>query len=353
MTSTDSDCAPSEWRLLKSDWFHNLSTPEVAAIVRDRGPRTVVFAAGGTTRWFILNHLQGWPSDMSYWPEYLTHAGEQFLRIARLFFDHGVQTLFTHAIVPGQLEGGKGDSYLPLALTSGMETLAGNAEFLRFYDEYRVRVCFFGNYRQVLQHSEHARTLGHFDRVAAQTRANDGHRLFWGFNTDSDQVTPIIELAVQYYREHGRVPARDDLIRLYYGYGDDEEPVPPVDVFISFNRTRTAGLMPPLLEGRADLYFTVGLSYDFSGRQLRSILYDHLFARRGRHRDYSQLPPEAFSQLQEFYQWNRDRVIGLGQRYESGAVYHPTPQVRMPEGSRLADGGREGGRPDGKGEHKS
>ena len=328
-----------------SDWFQNLSTAEVASIVRERGPKTAVFAAGGTTRWFILNYLESWPVDMSYWEGYLRHAGEQFLRIAQMFFDHGVHTLFTHAIVPGQLEGGKGKGYTALALTSGMKTLAGNTEFLQFYEKHGVRVCFFGNYQEILEGSEHASTLDYFDQVAAQTRKNDEHRLFWGFNTDADQVTPILELAVQFYREHGRAPTRDDLIGLYYG--QEEEPVAPVDVYISFNKTRTAGLMPPMLEGQADLYFTVGLSYDFSEWQLRSILYDHLFARRGQHRDYRQLPSEAFPELQRFYRLNRDGVIGLGQRYEAGAVWHPTPQVQIEEGSRLQDGGPEGKRGEG------
>ena len=307
-------------------WFQNLSKPEIAAIVRERGPKTVVFAAGGTTRWLMLNYLEGWPTDMSYWQEYLRHGGERFLEIARMFFDHGVHTLLTHAIVPGQLEG-KGEGYQPLALTSGMERLAGSPGVLQFYEEYGVRVGFFGNYRQVLEGSEYAGTLEHFDSVAEQTRTNDRHRLYWGFNTNADHVTPVLESAVQFYREHGRAPSREEAIEMYYG-----EPVEPVDVLISFNRTRTANLMPPLLEGQADLYFTVGLSFDFSQPQLRSILYDHLYARRGRHRDYSTLPARAFSEMQDYYRLNREAVTGIGRRYEPGAIWHPVPQVRLPPG---------------------
>lgn len=88
--------------------------------------------------------------------------------------------------------------------------------------------------------------------------------------------------------------------------------------------------MPPLLEGQADLYFTVGLSFDFSQPQLRNILYDHLYARRGRHRDYESLPTSAFAEMQAFYQLNRGGVIGVGRRYEPGDVWHPLPQVRLP-----------------------
>lgn len=305
-------------------WFQNLTAQEVAAIVRERGPRTAVFAAGGTTRWFILNYLDGWPTDMSYWDGYLQYGGQRILNIMRMFFDHGVHTLFTHAIVPGQLEG-KGQGYLPLALSTGMERLAGTPEFHHFYQEYGVRVRFFGNYRQVLKGSEYENTLTLFDEVTERTRANDRHCLYWGFNSEADQITPILELTVQYYRDHGRAPSREEIVELVYG-----EQVEPVDIFISFNRSRTANLMPPLLEGRADLYFTVGLSFDFSQPQLRRILYDHLYARKGWHRDYSELPSSAFSEMQAFYRLNQEGVIGVGRRYEPGAIWHPLPQVRLP-----------------------
>ena len=306
-------------------WFQNLSTPEVAAIVREH-VRTVVFAAGGTTRWFILNYLDGWPTDMSYWQGYLRQDGQRFLEIARTFFGHGVHTLFTHAVVPGQLEG-KGEEYLHLALTTGMERIAGSPEFLHFYEEYGVRVRFFGDYRQVLASSQYGGTLARFDEIEKRTRANERHRLYWGFNSKEDQITPVLELAVQFYRDHGRVPSREEVIELYYG-----EPVEPVDIFISFNRPKTARLMPPLLESRADLYFMIGLSFDFSQSQLRSILYDHLYARKRQHRDYSELSADAFPEMQAFYRLNQGRVIGIGRHYESGAIWHPMPQVRLPSG---------------------
>lgn len=305
-------------------WFQRLGRPEIAAIVRERGPKTAVFAAGGTARWFILNHLDGWPGDMSYWPGYLQQGGRQFLRIAQMFFDHGVRTLFTHAIVPGQLEG-RDERYVSLALTSGMERLAATPEFLQFYQENGVRVRFFGDYRRELERLECEGTLARFDEVQDRTRTNDRHVLYWGFNSQEDRITPVLELAVEFYQRHGRAPSREEVVRLYYG-----EAVEPVDIYVGFNRPRTAGLMPPLLEGHADLYFTVGLSFDFSERQLRSILYDHLFARRGRHRDYAELPASAFAEMRSFYLLNQEGVTGVGRRYEPGAIWHPTSQVRIP-----------------------
>lgn len=307
-------------------WFQSLDKREIAAIVRERGPKTAVFAAGGTTRWFILNYLDGWPGDMSYWQGYLRQGGQQFLRIAQMFFDHGVRTLFTHAIVPGQLEG-RDERYVRLALTSGMERVATTPDFVRFYEENDVRVRFFGNYRRVLEGSEYKGALDRFDEAEDRTRANDRHLLYWGFNSQEDQITPILELAAQFYRDHGRAPNREDVVKLYYG-----ETVEPVDIYVGFNRPRTSGLMPPLLEGRVDLYFTVGLSFDFSERQLRSILYDHLFARRGRHRDYTELPSGAFAEMQAYYRLNQGGVTGVGRRYEPGAIWHSTSQVHLPPG---------------------
>jgi hypothetical protein len=310
-----------------TDWaaFRGLSTPEVAELVRGRvGP--VVFAAGGTTRWFMLNHLGAWPEDLSYWPGYLREGGRRLLEILQLFFDHGLTTIFTHAIVPGQLEG-KPEGYAPLALSTGMERIAGDPQFRRFYREQGVRVRFYGDYRAVLEGSEHEATLRQFDAIEAATGDNERRLLYWGFNTRRDQITPFLELAAAWYRERGRTPTRDEVVEAYYG-----EPLKPVDIFIGFNRSRTAVLMPPLLGDRADLYFTVGLSFDFGEAQLRSILYDHLFARRGWHRDYGDLPEGTFERLQDFYALNRDHVLGLGRRDEDAAVWHPLPQVVLPQG---------------------
>jgi hypothetical protein len=131
MTKRGSENDNGERRMTNEGW-QALSTAEVAAIVGEGGPKTAVFAAGGTTRYFLLNYLAGWPADMSYWQGYLDEGGRRFLEIAQMFFDHGIHTLFTHAIVPGQLEG-KGASYAALALSSGMERIAGSREFLEFY----------------------------------------------------------------------------------------------------------------------------------------------------------------------------------------------------------------------------
>lgn len=306
-------------------WFQNLGTSQVAEIVREHNLGTAVFAAGGTKRWFILNHLEGWPSDRSFWQGYLGRGGERFLDITKLFFDHGVTTLLTHAVIPSQLEG-EGKNYLPLALTSGMERIAASPQFLDFYDQYGVRVRFFGNYRQVLTDLAYTDALAMFDYVEERTKSNDRYLLLWGFNSERDQMTPILKLAVEYYQKHGVVPNRDQMIELYYG-----EPVPPVDIYISFNRLRNS-VFPPLLEGQAELYFTVGLSFDLAQKQLRSILYDCLFARRGKHRQYGSLPSEAFAEMKSFYQMNRDGVIGVGRHYEPGDIWYPLPQVHLPEG---------------------
>ncbi len=307
------------------DWFQSLSTSEAAKVVREHGPKTVVFAAGGTKRWYILNHLDRWPSDTSYWEGYLEYGGHKFLEITKLFFDHGVSTLFTHAVIPSQLQG-EGKRYLPLALKSGMERIAASPEFLAFYDECGVRVRFFGNYRRVLQELERTDVLDLFDQVEERTKNNDRHVIFWGFNSEQDQMSPIFEMVARHYQEHGVVLNKDQAIELYYG-----ESVSPVDIYITFNRLRT-WVLPPLLGGHADLYFTVGLSFDFSQIQLRSVLYDHLYARRGKHRKYDTLAPESFSEAQKFYRLNQEGVIGVGRIYEAGDFWYPVPQVRLPSG---------------------
>jgi hypothetical protein len=309
-----------------SSWFRSLTSAQVAEIVRERGPRTMVFAAGGTIRWFILNHLDGWPEDTSFLRSYMQQGGRRLLEILRLFFEHGVRAVFTHAIAPGQLVG-KGEGYTPLLLSRGLARMTGAPEFLRFYQDHGIRVRFFGDHRLLLKGSQYKEALADLDELERRTAHNERHVLFWGLNPEERQAAQVLELATRYYQEHGRVPSREQAIEAYYG-----EPVEPADILVGFNRPKDLGLIPPLLGGRTDMYFLVGLSLDFSQAQLRDILYDHLYARPGQHRDYGELAPDAFSEMQAFYRLNQGRILGVGRRYEPGSIWHARPQVRLPAG---------------------
>ena len=50
-------------------------------------------------------------------------------------------------------------------------------------------------------------------------------------------------------------------------------------------------------------------------KQLRAILYDHLYTRRIEESDYSTLPLDTQLQIRNFYHANLDRILGIGEHY--------------------------------------
>ena len=108
---------------------------------------------------------------------------------------------------------------------------------------------------------------------------------------------------------------RDEIVAAYYG-----EPVPPVDLFIGFDKF-SAFDYPLLNLGKEDLYFTAGPSLYLSERQLRGILFDHLYTRRMPEPDYELLTPEQWEELRDYYEQAREGTLGVG-RLRAG-MWHP------------------------------
>ncbi|MGD9318172.1 MAG: diterpene synthase [Anaerolineae bacterium] len=296
--------------------FQTLPVTEVAQLVRAAGPKVCVFPINGTRRWFMLEHPT--PELNDYVAEYYRLAGERHLDLYRLLFEHGLDTLLTPIFGLKLLE--RGEAYTKMA-TEGLALLATHPAFLDFYRAYQVRVRFYGDYRRYLGATAYAHLPALFDEVTARTRAHDRYRLFFGVCAD-DATETIAELTVQYHTLHGRVPDKPSLVEIYYG-----EPVEPADLFIGFDKFCTFD-MPLVATGAEDLYFMVSPSPYLSERQLRAILYDHLYTRRGEEDDYLALGPDERNWMRDFYRTNRDKTLGVGT--QRSGIWYPLPQVELP-----------------------
>ncbi len=296
--------------------FQNLPVSEVARLMRAAGPKVCVFPINGTRRWFMLEHSV--PPEDDYAAVYCDVAAERHIELYRLFFEHGVGTLLTPIFGPDLLA--RGEAYAKMAI-EGLALLATHPAFLEFYQTYQVRVRFYGDYRHYLDSTPYAYLVGLLDGATVQTRAHDRHRLFFGICAH-DATETIAGLAVQYHIEHGRVPDKGTLVELYYG-----EYVEPADLFIGFDKFCVFD-MPLVATGDEDLYFTVSPSPYLSERQLRDILHDHLFARRGEEQDYLTLGHEERLWMKDFYGANRERTLGVGMK--RGEIWYPLPQVVLP-----------------------
>ncbi len=316
------------------DAFRQLPVEEVARLVRAAGPQVCVFPINGTRRWFLLEHLLDHPdqpkdhadqiSEMddpaNLWERYLEISGQGHIDLYKMIFAHGVDTLLSPEF--GSELFSRGNDYIRLAAT-GLAHLAGHPDFIKFYDEWQVRVRFYGNYRRMFSGTPYAYLIDAFDSLTQRTINHTKHHLFYGvFNEEANQR--IAELSIAYFQQHGRAPSSQELIELYYG-----EPVAPVSLFIGFEKF-WAYDMPLISTGSEDLYFTVAPSLYMTPSQFRLILYDHLFARYTPEPDYENLSQQAWKRMKIYYQTNAENVQGIG--FIKDGIWYPRPQVILPPG---------------------
>jgi hypothetical protein len=291
--------------------FERLSNREVASLMGEG--KTCAFPINGTRRWFLLEHAAD--------GDYLEIAGENHLELYRLLFSHGVKTLITPEFGPDLLE--RGGAYMQMAAT-GLQYFTDHPAFLSFYDEMQVRVRFYGDYRQFFHNTPYAYLCDAFDAITSKTASHEAHLLCIGVCA-SDATDTTAALAVQHYQEHHTVPDKDTLVRLYYG-----EAIAPVSLFIGFGKPAVFDV-PLLMTGDEDLYFTIAPSPYLNQRQLRHILFDHLYSRREPETDYADVPPSAWDRMRTFYHQNQHHTLGVGRLEAIASYWYPLPQVTLSE----------------------
>jgi tuberculosinol/isotuberculosinol synthase len=283
--------------------FLNLPTEEVAKLVKASGSKVVVFPINGTRRWFMLEYgNQEFEDPVA---AYMDIAMQRHIELYKLFFDHGVDTLLTPVIGPEILA--TRDGYMQKIGAEGLARLVTHPAFLSFYEKYGVRVRFYGEYRKQLANTPYEHLSDLFEGIAKTTAQNDRFRLFFGAFADNLNATSIVaEIAVQYHREYGIVPEREKIVEMYYG-----EYVEKANIFIGFDRF--AAFDYPLINwGEEDLYFMVAPSSYITNKQLREILYDHMYTRQALEVEYMSANNEKLNSVQEFYSQNQECTLGVG-----------------------------------------
>jgi adenosine tuberculosinyltransferase len=302
---------------LEIETFLALPNHQLAQKVRQSGEKVCVFPINGTRRWFLLEHAESTGDDPI--AAYMDITGQRHLDLYRMFFDHGIDTLLTPVFGPDLME--RGDIYIERVGADGLARLATHPEFLRFYEEYQVRVRFYGDYRKYLEQTPYADLCDKFDAITQHTADFQRHRLFYGVFAQ-DAAESIGQLAIQHFQNYGSAPEKHALIEMYYG-----ESLAPVNFFIGFDRL-SAFDMPLIANGNEDLYFTTAPSPYIRAEDLRRILYDHLYSRKCEDMDYSTMPVEDIQWMHQFYQTNRSQIMGIG--IQKGGVWYPLPTVEWP-----------------------
>jgi len=283
--------------------FLQLPTNEVAALVKATGQKVCVFPVNGTRRWFMLEHGNKVRDD--FIEAYMDLSIQNHVGLCTMLFDHGIDTIL--APVFGRELMRRGDEYTKRVGIDGLVRTATDRNYREFFEKYKVRVRFYGDYREVLTGTAYEYALKSMYEVAEATKQHADFRLFFG--VFADEVTETISrLSVEHYLAQGAVPDKQALVRKYYG-----EDLPPVSLFIGFDKFSVFD-MPLLTTGEEDLYFSVSPSPYMTERQLRAILYDHIYVRPTPEPDYTKLEPDEIKWLRNYYLDNKDYAFGVGKR---------------------------------------
>ncbi|MEO5887784.1 MAG: diterpene synthase [Anaerolineales bacterium] len=281
--------------------FLQLPTEEVAALVRATGRKVCAFPVNGTRRWFILEH--GDKIGQDFFEAYMDHSIQNHVELCELLFEHGIETIlapvFGHELML------RGDEYTKRVGIDGLVRTATDRHYREFFEKRNVKVRFYGDYQAVLTGTPYEYALKSMDEVTEATKQNSGFHLFFGVFADEATDT-IAHLSVEHYLALGTIPDKQTLVQKYYG-----EDVPPVSIFIGFDKFSVFD-MPLLSTGAEDLYFSLSPSPYMTQRQLRAILYDHIYVRRTPEPDYSKLESNELDWLRNYYRSNRDYALGVG-----------------------------------------
>jgi adenosine tuberculosinyltransferase len=281
--------------------FLQLPTQNVAALLKATGQKVCVFPVNGTRRWFMLEHAEKIKTD--FFEAYMDSAIQNHVELCAMLFEHGIHTIL--APVFGRELMHRGDEYTKRVGIDGLVRTATDKNYREFFEQYNVKVRFYGDYRDVLTSTPYEYSLQSIYDITEATKHNTGFRLFFG--VFADEVTETVSrLSVEHYLAEGSVPDKQTLIRKYYG-----EDMSPVSIFIGFDKFSVFD-MPLLATGEEDLYFSVSPSPYMTQRQLRAILYDHIYIRPTPEPDYTKLTAEELSWLRDYYRKNKDYAFGVG-----------------------------------------
>jgi len=268
-------------------------------------PNTMIYAPGGTRRSAVLQGIEPW-SD-----EYVQWARIHSMQSIDLIFQHGIRYLLTPALTPGNLL--EVNQYRDQIFQRVDWVLAG-PESLADYAERGWRVRLIGD----IHLPELQKTA---QKLIDNTPAHADHLLCWTVVTETE--TPWQRL-LMLIKETGAETVLQ-AIRTLYG-----EDIPPASLYLAFGKpTIDFGIVPPLLLGDLQCYWTQQPGYSLDQAQLRTILYDYAYLRKT-WREEKLERAKAVRDHQKL--WEAGPVLGLGQR--PGPFWYPaaTPAVTWAEG---------------------
>jgi hypothetical protein len=264
-------------------------------------PQTIIYAAAGTRRQAALAGIDAGGEEYPRWSRL------QMLAACQLLFDHGVRHIFTLLAGPGQFQevGNYGERLLAW-LAWGVAGEEALADFRRL--GWRVRLLCGDDLPQL-----------HAARTQLERLGGDAARTLWL------QVVSHVDAPWQWVLEaanRSQARTRQAAVRALYG-----EDVPLASLYLAFGKPVVAPeLIPPLLAGAVQCYWTQRPGYSLTELELRRILYDYAFTRATWRADKT---GRAEQVLEHAEAWRRGPLLGIGTRL--GPFWYPEPFVMPAE----------------------
>jgi hypothetical protein len=301
--------------------FLHLPTEAIHELIYDR-QLSISLLLNGTRRWYLASHYDAPPTDTSYFPHYLETALCKMGELVALLAEHGFYRVFMPAYSWHQSTQNSGEKRNPEAhkyLIKAIDSLATHHSLADAYRKYGCAVKFYGDMADFSDEF-----AGSLRQPPIYVADKPNHVVYYGVD-GSNPHNYALQLAYRFSKEHGRAPTWEDMLEVYYG----DRTMRPLDILVNFNRVYARLGVPYLLDGEESIYITAVTPLVLSQESLRTILYDFLFHRQDRRRDYQFVHPDEFERLKQFYAVNRDSIVGLTQKYED--LVYPLPTIQWPK----------------------
>ncbi len=269
----------------------------------------------GTRRWYISTYFSAPPTDSSYFPHYLETALCKMADLIRMLVAHGVYQIFMPAYSWHQSPENPNRKRHPEAhkyLIKAIESLAGHHSLAESYRDTNTALRFYGDMGTFSP--EFVESLRH-PPIYHQGEPN--YYVYYGVDSYNPHNYGL-QLAYEFGQKNGHAPTWEDMLEMYYG----DRNLQPLDILVGFSRFYSRMGVPYLLDGEESIYATAVTPLVLTEKSLRTILYDFLYNKSDRSRDYQFIKPHEINRLKEYNSQHRNTVLGLSQRYES--LVYPT-----------------------------
>jgi hypothetical protein len=263
-------------------------------------PVTVVYSAGGTRRHAVLEEIEPWSDQFIHW------VRQRMFQCVDLIFRYGVGNLLITAFTPDTLR--EVNRYRGQLLERTAWILAG-AESLADYERYGWRVRLLGT-------EDVPELKGVAETLKKRTAVHGRQTLY--FTVVPDVESPWQQLLAAAQRSQART--RAEIVHALYG-----EDIPPATLYLAFGKPMISPtIIPPLLIGQLQCYWSQQPGYTLTEAQLRTILYDYAYLRRTWREEKLERAKEALAQRKA---WEEGPILGLGMPL--GPFWYPAP-MRSP-----------------------